>query len=45
MELRGDVAHVESRFSPFGDSVSVSANWCTVCAKCTIVSKNHFGHT
>ena len=25
MELLGDVGHVESRFSPFGDSVSVGA--------------------
>ena len=26
MELLGDVVHVESRFSPFGDSVSVGAS-------------------
>jgi hypothetical protein len=25
MELLGDVGHVESRFGPFGDSVSVRA--------------------
>jgi hypothetical protein len=25
MELLGDMGHVESRFVPFGDSVSVSA--------------------
>jgi hypothetical protein len=25
MELLGDVSHVESRFSPFGDGVSVGA--------------------
>jgi hypothetical protein len=25
MELLGDMGHVESRFGPFGDSVSVSA--------------------
>ena len=25
MDLLGDVGHVESRFSPFGDSVSVDA--------------------
>jgi hypothetical protein len=36
MELLCDVGHVESCFGPFGDSVSVSARWCTVCAKCTI---------
>ena len=27
MELLGDVGHVESRFSPFGDSVSVGARF------------------
>jgi hypothetical protein len=27
MELLGDVGHVESRFSPFGDSVSVNARY------------------
>jgi hypothetical protein len=27
MELLGDVGHVESRFDPFGDSVSVSARY------------------
>jgi hypothetical protein len=25
IDLLGDIGHVESRFSPFGDSVSVSA--------------------
>jgi len=25
MELLGDLGHLESRFGPFGDSVSVSA--------------------
>jgi hypothetical protein len=25
MDLLGDMGHVESRFSPFGDSVSVGA--------------------
>jgi hypothetical protein len=38
MELLGDVGHVESRFSPFGDSVSVEQKRCTVCAKRTIGS-------
>jgi hypothetical protein len=33
MELLGGVGHVESRFGPFGDSASVGARWCTVCAK------------
>jgi hypothetical protein len=27
MELLGDVGHVESHFSPLGDSVSVGARW------------------
>jgi hypothetical protein len=39
MELLGDVGHVESRFSPFGDNVSISARLCTVYAKCTINSE------
>jgi hypothetical protein len=30
MELVSDVGRVKSRFSPFGDSVSVSARYCTV---------------
>jgi hypothetical protein len=39
MELFGDVGHVESRFGPFGESVSVDANRSTVCAKRTIGSE------
>ena len=27
MELLGDVGHVEARFGPFGDGVSVSARY------------------
>ena len=27
MELHGEVGHVESRFGPFGDSVSVSVRY------------------
>ena len=27
MDILGDVGHVESRFSPFGDSVSVDARY------------------
>ena len=34
MEHLGDVGHVESHFSPFGDCVSVGSRWCTICAKC-----------
>jgi hypothetical protein len=36
MKLLGDVGHLESRFDLFGDSVSVSASRCMVCAKRTI---------
>jgi hypothetical protein len=39
MELLGSVGHLESRFSPFGDGVSVGENRCIVCTKCTIGSK------
>ena len=38
MELLGDLVHVEPRFDPFGDSVSVVQVRCTVCAKRTIGS-------
>jgi hypothetical protein len=34
--LVSDMGRVESRFSPFGDSVSVSADRCTVSTKHTI---------
>jgi hypothetical protein len=34
MELLGDVGHVESRFGPFGDSVSLQM--CDSCMVCTI---------
>jgi hypothetical protein len=39
MELLGDVGLVESRFGLFGDSVSVEARLCVVCAKYTIGSE------
>ena len=47
MELLGDVGHVESRFSPFGDIVSICLEivfvWlqdrCMVCTKRTIGSE------
>jgi hypothetical protein len=39
MELLGDLGFMESRFGMFGDSVSVSASRCTVCAKHTIGSE------
>jgi hypothetical protein len=39
MKLLGDVDHVESHFSLFGDSVSVMKDRCTVCAERTTGSK------
>ena len=39
MELLGDLGHVESRFFPFGDSVSVGARLVHGCAGCTIGSE------
>ena len=39
MELLGDEAQVESRFGPFGYSVSISVDWCKVYAKRTIGSE------
>jgi hypothetical protein len=38
MELLGGIGQVESYFGPFGDSVSVSQDRFTVCAKHTIGS-------
>jgi hypothetical protein len=45
MELLGDVGHVESRFDPFGDGVSVSAR--LVHSLCQTYHRlgNHFGRT
>jgi hypothetical protein len=39
MELLSDVGHVESCFSSFGDSVTISEDRCMVCTKCTIGSE------
>ena len=39
MEPLGDLGLVESRFFPFGDSVSVGARLCMVCARHTIGSE------
>jgi hypothetical protein len=42
MELLGDLGHVESRFGPFGDSVSVEVplqDMFTVCTKRTTGSE------
>jgi hypothetical protein len=38
MKLLGDVGHVESHFSPFGDSISVGER-CTICAERTTGSE------
>jgi hypothetical protein len=39
MELQGDEAHVEARFSWFGDNVILTQYRCMICAKRTIVSE------
>jgi hypothetical protein len=45
MVLLDDWGHVESHLFLFGDSVVSVQDRCTACAKCTIGSKNCFGHT
>jgi hypothetical protein len=35
MVLLGDVGQVKARFGPFGNSVNLSADRCTVYAECT----------
>jgi hypothetical protein len=39
MKLLGDVGHVECHLFLFGDSISVGARLCMVCAKHTIGSE------
>ena len=39
MELLGDEAHVEARFSPFGHSANLDVDRCTVCAEWTLGSE------
>jgi hypothetical protein len=39
MVLLGDVAEVETRFGPFGDSANLDARKVHGCAKCTIGSE------
>ena len=39
MELLGYTGQVEAHFSPFGDSVDLAQDRCTVCAKYTIGSE------
>jgi hypothetical protein len=36
MELLGDVAQVEARFGPFGDSATLDARLVQVCVKHTV---------
>ena len=45
MELLSDVGNVESRFSPFGDSVSVGAWKLHGLHQTYHMLRNHFGHT
>ena len=45
MVLHGDVGLVESRFSPFGDRVSVSARFMHGLHQTYHRLRNHFGHT
>jgi hypothetical protein len=45
MELVSDVGHVESRFSPFGDSVSVSARLEHSLHRTYHRHRNHFGRS
>jgi hypothetical protein len=45
MELIGDVGHVESRFGPFGESVSVGARLVHDLHTAYHRLEKHFGHT
>jgi hypothetical protein len=45
MELLGDMCHVESRFGPFGDSVSVGARLEDGLCQTYHKLRNHFGRT
>ena len=36
MVVLGDMGYVEARFGPFGDSVILMQDRCTVCTECTI---------
>jgi hypothetical protein len=45
MELLGDVGHVESHFSPFGDNVSISARHVHGLRQMYHKLRNRFGHT
>jgi hypothetical protein len=45
MELLGDMAHVESRFGPFGDSANLDARLVHYLRQTYHWLRNHFGHT
>jgi hypothetical protein len=45
MELLGDVARVESRFGPFGDSANLDATLVHYLHRTSRRLRNHFGHT
>jgi hypothetical protein len=45
MELLGDVAHVESRFSLFCDDVSVKARYVPGLRQTYCMVRNHLRHT
>jgi hypothetical protein len=45
MELLGDLGHVESRFDPFGDGVSVGARLVHDLRQSYHRLGNHFGRT
>jgi hypothetical protein len=45
MELLGDVGHVKSRFSPFGDSVSAGGREVHGLCQMNYRLKNRFGRT
>jgi hypothetical protein len=45
MEPFGDVDHVESHFSPFGDSVSVGSIYVHSLSQTYHRLRNHFGRT
>jgi hypothetical protein len=45
MELLGDVGHLESRFGPFRDTVSVGARYVNGLHQTYRKLRNHFGRT
>jgi hypothetical protein len=45
MELLGDMAHVESRFGPFGDSANLDERLMHYLCQTYHWLRNYFGHT